>query len=170
MHAGKGRGDMAQSVARGWLYNEATDEKLAFQFNPEIQDTKGTSYERHKVPGLSHPVMQFVAGDSRQLRFRLELSAVADPKRDLWRDVTWLRALQYPVWGEGVLKSAPPRVVLVFGQLLSVRGVMTNVDVLYQQWDRDLGKLQLASVALDMEEYAPRSVNMYAVLKGGGSA
>lgn len=152
-------------AARGWLYNEATGERLTFQFNPEVQDRKRTQFERHRVPGLSHPVLQFVAGDARVITFRLALTAL-EGGRDILRDVRWLQSLQYPTWQEGVLKAAPPRVVLVMGPHLVVRGVVTGVEVQYQRWTPDLRRLLEATVQVDMEEYAPRSVNAADVLKG----
>lgn len=150
--------------ARGWLLNEATGERLEFQFNPVVQDDKGTEYEKHRVPGLSHPVLQFVAGDSRTLSFTLEL--VADEGRDLLADVRWIQSLQYPTWREGQLREAPPLVVLVLGRSLSVRGVVRKVSVTYKRWAPDFSQLLEATVRMDMEEYAPESVSMEDVLRG----
>lgn len=153
-------------VAKGFLVNEVTLEKLIFQFNPaEITDSRTVAFDKAQVPGLSHPVLQFVAGDGRTLSYVLEFNAVGS-KRDIMADIRWLQSLQYPTWQDGVLRSAPPRVVFVFGKLLRVRGVITSCQVTYKRWDPGLTRLLVASVNLDLEEYAPRSVNMWRVRRG----
>lgn len=149
---------------RGWLYNEATGERLEFQYNPVVQDRKGTQYERHRVPGLSHPVLHFVAGEARTVSFRLDMRA--EEGRDILRDVRWIQSLQYPTWAEGQLQEAPPLVVLVLGRSFTFRGVVVSVDVTYSQWSPDFTELQAATVQVGMEEYVPESVSMDDVLRG----
>lgn len=151
--------------ARGWLYNEVTGERLEFQFNPEINDVKGTSFASSVVPGLSHPVLQFTAGDARQISFTLDFTAF-EGDRDILRDIRWIQALQYPTWEEGVLSAAPPRVILSMGKTLTVRGVVKNVQAHYRRWTPDLNRLLEASVTVQMEEYVDRSVDAATVLKG----
>ncbi len=153
-------------VAKGFLVNEITLEKLIFQFNPvEITDSRSVAFERIQVPGLSHPVLQFTAGDGRKISFLLEFSAVGY-NRDIMADIRWLQSLQYPQWGEGILKSAPPKVAFVFGKLLRLRGVITSTQVTYKRWDPDLTRLLEASVTIDFEEYVPKSVDMWKVRRG----
>lgn len=153
-------------VLKGFLINEVTLERLFFQFNPlEIRDSRSVSFEKVQVPGLSHPFLQFTAGDGRTLSFRLEFSAVGY-NRDIMADIKWLQSLQYPQWGEGVIKSAPPRVAFVFGKLLRLRGVVTSTEVTYKRWDPSLTRLLEASVTIDFEEYVPKSVNMWKVRRG----
>lgn len=153
-------------VAKGFLINETTLERLIFQFNPaEITDSRSVSFEKIQVPGLSHPFLQFTAGDGRTLSFLLEFSAIGY-KRDIMGDIRWLQSLQYPQWGEGVLKAAPPRVTFIFGKLLRLRGVITSVQVTYRQWDPTLTKLLRAGATVDFEEYVPKSVNMWKVRRG----
>lgn len=153
-------------VAKGFLVNEITLEKLVFQFNPaEVTDSRSVAFERIQVPGLSHPVLQFTAGDGRRLSFLLEFSAVGY-NRDIMADIRWLQSLQYSQWGDGILKSAPPKVAFVFGKLLRLRGVITATQVTYKRWDSNLTRLLEASVTVDFEEYAPKSVDMWKVRRG----
>jgi|GEM_PF-206238 len=153
-------------VAKGFLVNEVTLEKLIFQFNPqEITDSRSVAFEKIQVPGLSHPVLQFTAGDGRKLSFLLEFSAVGY-NRDIMADIRWLQSLQYPQWGEGAIKSAPPRVAFVFGKLLRLRGVIASTQVTYRRWAPDLARLLEASVTIDFEEYVPKSVDMLEVRRG----
>ncbi|HHV62127.1 MAG TPA: hypothetical protein GXX51_05755 [Firmicutes bacterium] len=153
-------------IAKGFLINEVTLEKLIFQFNPaEITDSRTVAFEKVQVPGLSHPFLQFAAGDGRILSFVLEFSSVGY-KRDIMADIRWLQSLEYPQWGQGVLKSAPPRVIFAFGKLLRLRGVITSCQVTYKRWNPDLTRLLEASVNLDLEEYVLKSVDMWRVKRG----
>lgn len=155
---------MFQRVEKGFLVNEVTGENRQFQFNPvEIRDSKGTAFERVQVPGLSHPRLQFVAGESRVLSFELEFSGVGNT-RNVMDDVKWVQSLQYPNWDQGVIKAAPPRVTLVFGRLLRIRGVITGVATVYEQWNPALTRLLKSKVKIDLEEYVPKSVNMHKYL------
>lgn len=151
---------------RGAIVNAVTSEKLMFQFNPaEISDAKDTSYEEVVVPGLSHPMLQFTAGGARKISFALQFSA-AGYKRDVLSDIRWLQSLQYPQWGAGALKSAPPRVVLVIGKVLNLRGVVRSADVTYKRLDASMRRVLDASVNVVIEEYAPKSVDMWQTKKG----
>lgn len=151
--------------ARGWLYNEVTGERLEFQFNPDVEDRKSTSFASSVVPGLSHPVLQFQAGEGRVISFTLAFSAF-EGDRDILRDIRWIQSLQYPTWEEGVLQSAPPRVIFSMGRHLTVRGVVRSVQVRYGRWSPDLSRLLEGSVAVQLEEYVEKSVDAAAILRG----
>lgn len=151
--------------ARGWIYNEVTGERLDFQFNPEVEDRKSTAFASLAVPGLSHPVLQFQAGEARVISFTLMFSAFHGD-RDILRDIRWIQSLQYPTWEEGVLQAAPPRVVFSMGPHLTIRGVVRNVQVRYGRWTPDLSRLLEGSVSVQIEEYVERSVDAAMILRG----
>ena len=65
-----------------------------------------------KIPGMSHPRYQYVAGEPRRIAFKVELF-----KGPVKQKVDWLRSLQYPEHAGTMLKNAPHRVLLIFGDL-----------------------------------------------------
>ena len=83
----------------GWR----TGQRLTFQHNPnDIVDEKSTAYAAIKIPGLSHPRYQYVAGESRKIRFQLLF--FEGPVKE---SVEWLRSLLYPEHDGKRLKSHP---------------------------------------------------------------
>jgi len=58
---------------KGYLVDADTGERLEFQYNPNnISDEKSTSYAAIKIPGMSHPRYQYVAGEPRRIVFKIE--------------------------------------------------------------------------------------------------
>ena len=99
-----------QQPIKGYLVDADTGERLEFQYNPNsISDEKSTDYATIKIPGMSHPRYQYVAGEPRRIAFKVELF-----KGPVKQKVDWLRSLQYPEHAGTMLKNAPHRVLLIF--------------------------------------------------------
>ncbi len=145
------------------LVDVETGQRLEFQHNPnDIVDEKSTAYAAIKIPGLSHPRYQYVAGEPRKIRFQLLFF-----KGPVKESVDWLRSLLYPEHDGKRLKSAPHRVLFLFGDLYP--GVMCVVRQVtarfFHLFDRDTLRPQHAEVEVLLEEYIEESVQ-YTEVRG----
>ena len=140
-----------------FLVDLETRERLEFQYNPnDISDEKGTHYAVVRIPGLSHPKYQFVAGEARKIAFTLQL--FKGPVRET---VAWLQSLLYPEHAGSILKNAPHRVLLVIGELYpglvcAVRQVKARF---FNLFDPATLNPQQAEVELVLEEPVETSID-----------
>ncbi len=142
---------------KGYLVDADTGDRLEFQYNPNnISDEKSTSYATIKVPGMSHPRYQYVAGEPRRIVFKIELF-----KDSVKQKVDWLRSLQYPEHAGSMLKNAPHRVILIFGDLYpGVTCIVRSVKARYfGLFDQTNLAPQRAEVDITLEEFVDQSVN-----------
>jgi len=142
---------------KGYLVDADTGDRLEFQYNPNnISDEKSTSYAAVKIPGMSHPRYQYVAGEPRRIVFKVELF-----KESVKQKVDWLRSLQYPEHAGSMLKNAPHRVVLIFGDLYpGVTCIVRMVKARYfGLFDQTKLAPQRAEVDITLEEVVDQSVN-----------
>ncbi len=102
-----------QKEITAYLVDVDTGDYLDFQYNPnDIVDEKSTAYAAIKIPGMSHPRYQYVAGEPRKIGFKLVFF-----KGSVKESVDWLRSLLYPEHAGTMLKNAPHRVIFMFGDL-----------------------------------------------------
>jgi hypothetical protein len=142
---------------KGYLVDADTGDRLEFQYNPNnISDEKSTSYAAIKIPGMSHPRYQYVAGEPRRIVFKIELF-----KDSVKQKVDWLRSLQYPEHAGSMLKNAPHRVILIFGDLYpGVTCIVRMVKARYfGMFDQTNLAPQRAEVDITLEEYVDQSGN-----------
>ena len=140
-----------------YLVDVDTGEYLAFQYNPnDIGDDKSTAYAAIKIPGMSHPRYQYVAGEPRKITFKLSFFM-----QSVKKNVEWLRSLLYPEHAGTMLKNAPHRVLFMFGDLYpGVLCIVSQVKARYfHMFDRDNLLPQRAEVDVVLEEYVSESVN-----------
>jgi hypothetical protein len=138
-----------------YLVDVDTGERMEFQYNPnEITDEKGTAYAAIKVPGMSHPRYQFVAGEARKITFKVEF--FKGPVKD---KVRWLQSLQYPEHDGTMLKNAPHRVLFIFGDLFpGVVCIVPSVKArFFHLFDQSTLAPQRAEVDITLEEYVEQS-------------
>lgn len=103
------------------------DQRRYFQYFPEtIQDTKQVNWETKNIPGLSHPLYQWISGGAREISFTAVFSrdrvlseqenaylgrvvntpglvagqqSLSDPRNlDIPGAVAWLRSFMYPTY------------------------------------------------------------------------
>lgn len=147
----------------GYIVDIVTHERLEFQYNPdEITDEKSTDFATIKVPGMSHPRYQYVAGEARKIAFKLVF--FKGPVRE---KVAWLRSLLYPQHEKTMLKNAPHKVLFFLGDLYPgtlciVRQVRTRY---FNMFDRDSLLPQHAEVDVTLEEIVQKSVDYTEVRK-----
>jgi len=141
----------------GYLVDVVTRESLEFQYNPdEISDEKSTDFATIKIPGMSHPRYQYVAGEARKIAFKLVFF-----KGPVKESVAWLQSLLYPQHEKTMLKNAPHKVLFFFGDLYP--GVMCVVRQArtryFHLFDKDSLLPQHAEVELALEEIVQKSVS-----------
>ena len=151
------------SITTGYLVDVVTRESLEFQYNPdEITDGKGIEFATIKVPGMSHPRYQYVAGEGRRITFRLVFF-----KGDVKSKVAWLQSLLYPSHEKTMLKTAPHKVLFFFGDLYTgVLCIVRQVRVRYfHMFDQANLLPQHAEVDITLEEIVDKSVSYIEVRK-----
>ena len=155
------RADLKRTT--GYIVDVVTRESLEFQYNPdEISDEKSTDFATIKVPGMSHPRYQYVAGEARRITFKV--SFFKGPVKD---KVAWLQSLLYPQHEKTMLKNAPHKALFFFGDLYQgtlcvVRQVRTRY---FHMFDKDNLLPQHAEVELTLEEIVAKSVSYTEVRK-----
>ncbi|MHB1001978.1 MAG: CIS tube protein [Armatimonadota bacterium] len=144
-------------ITTGYLVDVVTRESLSFQYNPdEITDEKSTDFATIKVPGMSHPRYQYVAGEARRISFKLSFF-----KGDVKKKVTWLQSLLYPEHEKTMLRTAPHKVLFFFGDLYSgVPCIVRQVRVRYFHMFDQVNLLpQHAEIDIALEEIVNKSVS-----------
>ena len=103
-----------QKELAGYLVDVDTGERLQFQYNPsEITDEKGHRLRRDQNPRHEPSAISIRrAGEPRRIALRIGLF-----KGPVKKQVHWLRSLLYPEHAGTMLKNAPHRVLLIFGDL-----------------------------------------------------
>jgi len=122
------------------LMNVHTAESMECLFNPtQLTEKVQVNWNRLAVPGLSHHVLQFQSTGNRSLsgvEFYLDrFFAVRQPgSPDIQAFRAFLRALTVPPAGvEGVAGAAPPRMLLIWPNVLSLETVITDLEFQYRQ-------------------------------------
>ena len=156
---------MPESIRRttGYLVDVVTRERLEFQYNPdEITDDKSTDFATIKIPGMSHPRYQYVAGEARRITFKVSFF-----KGPVKEKVAWLQSLLYPHHDKTMLKNAPHKVLFFFGDLYpGVICIVRQVRVRYfHMFDTDTLLPQRAEVDLALEEIVQKPVGYKEVRK-----
>lgn len=140
------------------LVNTATGEALECLFNPtQLSEKVQVNWNRLVVPGLSHQVLQFQSTSNRQLtgvEFYLDRFFAAEQPGDVnildFR--AFLRALTVPPAGtEGMLATAPPRVLFLWPRLVTVECVVASVEFQYKQLALD-GSVLVYTANVTFEE------------------
>ncbi len=140
------------------LVNVLTGEAMECLFNPtQLTEKCQVNWNRLAVPGLSHQVLQFQGTSNRQLsgvEFYLDAffaTQQADTS-NIMAFRSFLRALTVPPAGtEGVLATAPPRVLVLWPGVLTVECVVASVEFQYRQLAVD-GRVLVYTATVTFEE------------------
>lgn len=141
----------------GYLVDVVTRESLEFQYNPdEVSDDKSTDFATIKIPGMSHPRYQYVAGEARKIAFKLVFF-----KGPVKQKVAWLQSLLYPQHDKTMLKNAPHKALFFLGDLYpGVLCIVRQVRARYfNMFDTENLLPQHAEVEMTLEEIVQRSVS-----------
>ena len=134
------------------LVNVSTAESMPCLFNPtHLTEKLQVNWNRQVVPGLSHQVLQFQSTSNRQLtgvEFYLDRFFATEQPGDpnILEFRAFLRALTVPpALTEGVLATAPPRVLVVWPNVLTIECVVASIDFQYRQLAVDSSVLVYAA-------------------------
>lgn len=145
--------DAVTGLEKASLTNTVTGRRVTVQFNPEEYTlNRETTFAQLSVPGLSAPVVQFVAGNAQTVDLELlvdttEESPAGGPGSDvrrLVRDVTTLMDIDPDL-------HAPPPVLFSWGQL-TFMCVVTKVSQRYVLFRPDGTPLR-ARLNVSLSEY-----------------
>lgn len=146
------------------LVNVTTGESLECLFNPtQLTEKLQVNWIRQVVPGLSHQVLQFQSTSNRQLtgvEFYLDrFFAFEQPgEPNILEFRAFLRALTVPPANTtGVLPTAPPRVLVIWPNVVTIECVVASVDFQYRQLAVDSTLLAYAA-SVTFEEVLDRRV------------
>ena len=140
-------------LEKATLTNTVTGNRVSVQFNPEEYTlNRETSFAQLAVPGLSAPVVQFIAGQAQTIDMELlvdttEANPAGGPGTDVRRlvaDVTSLMDIDPDL-------HAPPPVVFAWGQL-TFTCVLTKVSQKYVLFRPD-GTPVRARLTVTLSEY-----------------
>jgi hypothetical protein len=126
------------------LVNVSTAESIECLFNPtQLAEKLQVNWNRLVVPGLSHQVLQFQSTSNAQLpnvEFYLDrFFATANGSDAILREFrAFLRSLTVPVGRtETVAATAPPRVIVIWPEVLTLECVVGSVEFQYRQFGAD---------------------------------
>lgn len=140
------------------LVNVTSGESMECLFNPtQLSEKLQVNWNRLAVPGLSHQVLQFQSTANRQLsgvEFYLDRFFAAGQPGDI--DIldfrAFLRSLTAPPEStEGVAATAPPRVLFIWPDVVTVECVVGSVEFQYKQLGTD-GAVLVYTASVNFEE------------------
>lgn len=140
------------------LANVATAESLACMFNPSsLSEKVQVNWNRVGVPGLSHQLLQFASTGNRQLpgvEFYVDrfFARAQGDTSDILDFRGFLRALTVPPKSAaGVASMAPPRLLFIWPQVITIETVVTDLEFAYKQFAGD-GAVLAYSATVTFEE------------------
>jgi hypothetical protein len=140
------------------LANTANGESIECLFNPtQLSEKLQVNWNRLVVPGLSHQVLQFQSTSNPQLsgvEFTLDRFFAAEQPGDV--DIldfrAFLRALTVPpARTQGVVATAPPRMLFLWPQVVTLECVVTGVEFQYKQFAID-GSVLVYTASVSLEQ------------------
>jgi hypothetical protein len=144
------------------LFNLLTDERLNAQFNPtDLELTIKATYKKQIVPGMSHTPLQYSHSEGLsfplELRFQVQALSVESTEvpftlDDRQRVEGFLLALTTPNNGMGIIgHSAPPSVLVVWPNFLSLEAVVESISFKYSRFNAQMHPVELTA-SLTLEE------------------
>jgi Contractile injection system tube protein len=140
---------VVRRAPRVLLVNESSHESMSCLFNPtELLERVAVNYSRLSVVGLSHQPLQYGSTGNRELpglEFYVDkffASARADDM-DVMSFAGFLRALTVPAALPDATSGAvaPPRVLLLWPNVLTLEAVVTSLELAFRQFGADGGAL-----------------------------
>jgi hypothetical protein len=138
---------------------EARD-RLDFQWQPlELKNTVGVKWAENDVPGFSHRRMQYVGGGAQLWQFKLQFFQIDEDEGWARDKINWLKSFLFGEYDEnGKLVAGPRHLLLVWGDFLSVEGVLKAPFVPTYSLFQPVSKLpRMAEVDVTIEEFVSTS-------------
>ena len=161
---------VSQRPARMSLTNLATGMSVEAQSNPpELEETIDVNWARPAVPGLSHEPLQYSHTSNLKHGLTLTFDAL-DPTYDPARILLarrFLQSLCVPRQAaQDIGSGAPPRVLFVWPNLISLTCVITSLGFKYSRFRLD-GTPTLFTVKVALEEIRDVRLTSEDVLASG---
>lgn len=140
-----------------YIKNLITGTTIEFDLIPEeFSETNVATYDQHNIRGRSSPIQGYSNSGPRNISYMVQIhddcctNGIVDT-------VNKLRALSYPEYGGSIV---PPKCYIRFGDMLSIKAVVINVNVTWRKPYRN-GTFINADVSLDFIEIIdkPRSAS-----------
>lgn len=129
---------VAQGVDRAF-------QSIEFEYYDTITETVASNWATIGIRGRSEPHQYYDNTGSAIWNFNLVFVAGAGQgssltTEDIKRRANFIKALQYPRYGNPPLVSPPPRVHIRIGKLLDARGIVKNPNFIYNSpYDNETG-------------------------------
>ncbi len=161
--------DAVQRPPRLTLANIATGDSIEAQFNPTgFEEAIEVAWAHLKVPGLSHERIHFVNTENLKLALELTFDAL-DPTSsldDILKSRRFLMSLCYPVAGQDVPSTSPPRVLVVWPSIVSLTCVVGSLSFKYGRFNLQGTRVQCRATGA-LEEIRDGRLTSDAVLAAG---
>ena len=124
---------------RVFFGNLETGEDMQAQYAPtELKESYGASYERLKVPGLSHTIMQFINGENASVDAEFDFNQLVNPAVTVADQRKFMLSLLVPRRGaSSVATGSPPRVLFFWPGLFSMTCRITKIEITHSWFDPD---------------------------------
>lgn len=128
------------------IHNLTTGEWRKVQFNPaELEETLSVDWQQHKVVGLSHQPMQYIATDNATFQFDLIFDALEETQQGRQSRVRgtdyveesrrFMSHLCYSAaYRYGLQGGAPPRVLFYWPRFISMTCVVQKLSFRYARF------------------------------------
>ena len=149
-------GNVRKSPIAGALVDSEYKNSVTFDINPDsISDDKQTNFANIEIPAMSHPRLQFTAGNERTLAFTVYLHHGAT--KNVPAAIKCLQSWLYPEYQNGKLSKAPEKLLLVFGTTWQgILWVMKSCNVSMRRFDRELNCV-FAQADIELSEFISES-------------
>ena len=146
---------LGKEPARAYLSNIGTGEIGYMMLNPdELRETHKANYHRRRSPGLSHQRLNYMDNDNVKLSFKAVFDefvymdrGIATPGIGQATDITeversrrFLLSLINQNRGQRLPQAAPPAVLFVWPDFISMRVRLTNLEFVHQMFSTSLSK------------------------------
>jgi hypothetical protein len=146
---------------RGSIRNLVNGEEQDFQFNPQtLEETVEAKYSRAQVHGLSHERMGYTNTGNLKIPIELFISTIAQDllgqqassQPSIRTRKAWLQSLAYPASSPDFGLSGTPRILIIWPNVLTLRGRVTKVSFLHRTFSNVDLKTTVGVAKLDFEE------------------
>lgn len=122
-------------MTKGFLKIVGAEDTIPVLFNPtEYSLSNGMQYTEKSIPGRSHPIGQYIAGNSRTLNVSLYFDTYQPPDLDDFTerglDVTFYTGKILALMTKNESQTTLPKVVFSWGSL-NFEGILTDVKENY---------------------------------------
>ena len=108
--------------------------RLEFQWTPsEVRNSVRINWSNQEIPGRSHPIMQYSSTGQQTWSLSLLFDGDATDPTFVADRARWIKSLCYPQYKDrrGQLQRPPHVCLLVYGQWLNVKVVVTAYEATY---------------------------------------